>query len=243
MGVAALYDVHGILPALQAVLSDPRCAAADAIVCGGDLVAGPLPAECLELLEADGRVRFLRGNGDRETVTPPADGPLAEVGAWAAARLGTERLDRVARWPATVELDVSGLGSVLFCHATPSSDIDILTATTPEADVAAALAGVAADVVVCGHTHVQYDRRVGNTRVVNVGSVGMPYEGSPDARWAILGDGDIALVSTPYDAEAALAALSATGFPMLDDWYGGVARSEVTAEEATAIFEGRRRGA
>ena len=243
MGVAALYDVHGILPALQAVLADPRCAAADAIVCGGDLVAGPLPAECLELLDADGRVRFLRGNGDRETVTPPAEGPLAEVGAWAAARLGPERLDRVARWPATVELEVAGLGGVLFCHATPSSDTDILTAATPDVDVAAALAGVAADVVVCGHTHVQYDRRVGSIRVVNAGSVGMPYEGSPDARWAILGDGDIALVSTPYDAEAALAALSATGFPMLDDWYGGVARSEVTAEEATAIFEGRRRGA
>jgi predicted phosphodiesterase len=241
--VAALYDVHGILPALEAVLGDPRCTAADAIVCGGDLVAGPLPAECLELLESDGRVRFLQGNGDRETVAPPPDGPLAEVGAWAAARLGPERLGRVARWRATVELEIAGLGSVLFCHATPSSDTDILTAVTPEEDVAAALAGIGADVVVCGHTHVQYDRQVGGIRLVNSGSVGMPYEGSPDARWAVLGDGEIALVSTPYDAEAALVALSATGFPMLDDWYGDVARGEVTAEEATAIFEGRRRGA
>ena len=243
MRVAALYDVHGILPALEAVLADPRCGAAGVIVCGGDLVAGPLPVESLELLEADGRVRFLQGNGDRETVAPPADGPLAEVGEWAAARLGAERIDRIARWPATVELEVSGLGRVLFCHATPSSDTDILTAVTPDEDVAAALAGVPADVVVCGHTHVQYDRRVGNTRLVNAGSVGMPYEGSPDARWAILDDGAISLVSTPYHAGAALVALAAAGFPMLDDWYGTVARGEITAQEATATFEGRRRGA
>jgi putative phosphoesterase len=244
MRVAALYDVHGILPALEAVLADPRCAGADVIVCGGDLVAGPLPAECLERLEAEGaRVRFLSGNGDRETVSPPDEGPLREIGLWAAARLGPERLERVAQWPSTVELEVTGLGRVLFCHATPSSDTDILTAATPDPDVTAALAGTTADVVVCGHTHVQFDRRAGDIRLVNAGSVGMPYEGSPDAHWGLLGDGDVALVSTPYDAEAALAALEATGFPVLDDWYGGVVRREVTAEEATAIFEGRRRGA
>ena len=243
MRVAALYDVHGILPALEAVLVDPRCASADLIVCGGDLVAGPLPAECLERLEAEGeRVRFLSGNGDRETVSPPDEGPLREIGLWAASRLGPERLERVAQWPATVELELD-LGRVLFCHATPSSDTDILTAATPDQDVAAALAGTPADVVVCGHTHVQFDRRVGGIRLVNAGSVGMPYEGSPDARWALLGDGGVAHVSTPYDAEAALTALAGTGFAVLDDWYGGVVRGEVTAEEATAIFEGRRRGA
>ena len=243
MRVAALYDVHGILPALEAVLADPRCRAAGVIVCGGDLVAGPLPAESLELLEADTRVRFLRATGFRPPVPPRAAAPLAVVGVGPAARLGAERIDRIARWPATVELEVSGLGNVLFCHATPSSDTDILTAVTPDEDVATALTGVPADVVVCGHTHVQYDRRVGNTRLVNAGSVGMPYEGSPDARWAILDDGAISLVSTPYDAGAALVALTAAGFPMLDDWYAGVARGEITAEEATAIFEGRRRGA
>jgi putative phosphoesterase len=241
--VAALYDVHGILPALEAVLADPRCMRADTVVCGGDLVAGPLPAECLDRLEADGRVRFLRGNGDRETVAPPDEGALAEVGRWAAERLGPGRLRRVAAWPETIRLEIDGSGSVLFCHATPTSDTDILTSITPEADVAATLADVDADVVVCGHTHVQYDRRIGTVRLVNAGSVGMPYEDSPAARWALLGDGDVELVSTPYDAEAAYAALTETGFPLLDDWYGGVVRGEVTAEEATAGFEGRRGGA
>jgi putative phosphoesterase len=244
MRVAALYDIHGNLPALEAVLDDPRCARADLIVCGGDLVAGPLPVECLERLEADGeRVRFLAGNGDRETVAPPAEGALAEIGRWAAARLGPARLERVERWPLTVGLEVDGLGSVLFCHATPTSDTEILTSITPDDDVVAALAGVDADVVVCGHTHVQYDRRVGTTRLVNAGSIGMPYEGSPDARWALLGDGEVALVSTTYRADAALEDLARTGFPYYDDWYRDVFLGEVTAEQATAIFEGRRGGA
>jgi predicted phosphodiesterase len=244
MRVAALYDVHGILPALEAVLADPRCAAADVVVCGGDLVAGPLPVECLELLESHGeRVRFLRGNGDREAVDRPPESPLAELSEWVAARLGPGRLDRVGAWPVTVDLELGVLGRALFCHATPGSDTEILTAATPDLDVAEALAGIAADVVVCGHTHVQFDRRVGERRLVNAGSVGMPYEGSADARWALLGEDDVALLSTPYDAEAALAALAETGFPALDDWYGTVVRGEVTAEEATEIFEGRRRGA
>ena len=244
MRVAALYDIHGNLPALESVLADPRCAEADLIVCGGDLVAGPLPAECLDRLEAEReRVRFLSGNGDRETVAPPEEGALAEIGRWAAARLGPERLERVARWPPTFRLDVEGLGRVLFCHATPTSDTEILTAITPEDDVVDALAGVDADVVVCGHTHVQYDRPAGTTRLVNAGSVGMPYEGSPDARWALLGDGEVALVSSTYDADRALADLARTGFPYTDDWYRDVFLGKVTADEATAIFEGRRRAA
>jgi predicted phosphodiesterase len=242
--VAALYDIHGNHPALEAVLADPRCAAADLIVCGGDLVAGPQPVECLDRLEAEGgRVRFLSGNGDRETVAPPDEGALAEIGRWAAARLGGERLEHVAKWPMTVELDLDGLGRTLFCHATPSSDTDILTAITPDEHVAAAVAGVEADLVVCGHTHVQYDRHAAGVRLVNAGSVGMPYEGTPDARWALLADADVTFVATPYDAEGALAELVGTGFPGLDEWFGPVVRGEVTAEEATSIFEQRRRGA
>jgi predicted phosphodiesterase len=242
MRVAALYDVHGNLPALEAVLADPRCAGADVLVCGGDLVAGPLPAECLDALEAErDRVRFLAGNGDRETVSPPDEGPLAESGRWSAARLGPARLERVAAWPATVELELGRLGTVLFCHGTPGSDTEILTAITPVEEAAAALGRVEAGVVVCGHTHVQYDREVAGVRLVNAGSVGMPYEGSADARWALLGPDGVELVSTPYDAEAAMRRLAETGYPLLDERFGPVLRGEVTAAEATEVFE-RRRG-
>ncbi len=242
--VAALYDVHGNLPALEAVLADPRCAGAELIVSGGDLVAGPMPAECVDRLAAEGeRVRYLMGNGDRETVWTTTDDPgFAESNRWSAARLGDDRLGRIAAWPSTVEVDVPGVGTVLFCHGTPTSDTAIITSATPEEDVAAELAGVTAEVVVCGHTHVQYDRSVGEVRVVNAGSVGMPYEGSPDARWALVGDERVELVSTPYDAEAALELLSSKECPALE-WFSRPLRGEVTAEEATAEFESRRRGA
>ena len=241
MRVAALYDVHGNLPALEAVLADSRCAEADVIVCGGDLVVGPYPAECLDLLGGQGeRVRFLTGNCDREAVETPLDGELGEAARWSNERLGVDRVASVSGWPLTVELDVPGLGRVLFCHATPTSDLPILTRITPEDVVARALDGVAADVVVCGHTHVQYDRRIGSVRLVNAGSVGMPYEGSPDARWAILEDGAVELVATAYDADAALERLEEPGFPLLERWLVEPLRGGISAEEATASFEGRR---
>lgn len=244
MRVVALYDVHGNLPALQAVLADPRCAAADVVVSGGDLVAGPFPAECLDRLEALGdRVRFLVGNGDREVVSPTDEQWSRDVGAWAAERLAQGMAERVRSWPATVELEIAGLGAVLFCHATPGSDLTILTRQTLEDDVARELADVSADVVVCGHTHVQYDRSVGAVRLVNAGSVGMPYEGSPDARWALLGPAGVDLVSTAYDAAAALDDLARTGFPLVEQWLAPPLRGEVTAEEATTEFERRRGGA
>jgi predicted phosphodiesterase len=239
--VAALFDVHGNLPALEAVLADPRCAAADVLVSGGDLVVGPCPAECLDRLEALGhRVRFLRGNCDREAVETPEDGELGEASSWSNARLGPERAARVARWPLTAELDVAALGRVLFCHATPASDVPILTRITPEEAALEALGDVDADVVVCGHTHVQYDRRVGSVRLVNTGSVGMPYEGSGDARWALLDDDGLELLTTAYDTEAALDTLERAGFPLFRQWLVDALRGEVTAEEATASFESRR---
>ena len=244
MRIAALYDVHGNFPALEAVLADPRCAAADLIVSGGDLVAGPMPGECVDRLAGEGeRVRYLMGNCDREAVWTTTDDPgFAESMRWSAARLGADRLGRVAQWPATVELGIDGLGTVLFCHGTPTSDTAIITSATPEEDVAAELAGVAGDLVVCGHTHVQYDRSVEDMRIVNAGSVGMPYEHSPDARWALIGGNGVELLSTPYDAAAALELLSSKGCPALD-WFSRPLRGEVTAEEATAHFESRRRGA
>ena len=113
------------------------------IVSGGDLVMGPLPAECLDLLEADGRVRFLSGNGDREACELEQDGDLGEAAGWCSERLGPERLARVERWPSTVDLEVPDLGGVLFCHGTPTSDASILTAATPEEDVARELGDVA----------------------------------------------------------------------------------------------------
>ena len=179
MRVAALYDIHGNLPALEAVLADVEREAVDAIVVGGDVVSGPEPAEVLDALEALGeRVHFIRGNADRHVLEEPG-----ERNDWCRAQLGEARLARIAAWPETLSLDVDGVGSVLFCHATPRDDEEIVTRITPEDQVAETLEGTEEDLVVCGHTHIQYDRRIGPRRLVCAGSVGWPYEGREGAFW------------------------------------------------------------
>ena len=211
MQVAALYDVHGNLPALEAVLADPRLAEADLIVSGGDLVAGPMPSACLDLLGALGpRVAFVRGNADRNVLGHGE----THGGAWCAEELGPERLAVVAEWPLTIELDVAG--GTTFCHATPRFDDDLVTRLTPDDELAAVLAGTPTHLVVAGHTHMQVDRLAGGHRFVVAGSVGRPYEGRQGAFWALLGD-DVELLRTDYDVESAAAAIRATDFPDADD--------------------------
>jgi predicted phosphodiesterase len=196
--VAALYDVHGNLPALEAVLAglDP----ADTIVVGGDVVGGAFPAETVERLRALGeRARWVRGNAERELVEPAtgaAAAPAEEL-ARTRAQLSRDQVDFLYGLPPQLELDVAGVGRVLFCHATPSSDLDLVTPLTPDERIDALLAGVDADLVVAGHTHMQ-DRR---GRWLNAGSVGMPYEDADGAFWALLGPG-VELRRTAYDRGA-----------------------------------------
>jgi putative phosphoesterase len=184
--VAALYDIHGNLPALEAVLAAvPRDAA---IVVGGDVAAGPFPAETVDRFrEVGDRVHWLRGNADRELA--PAESGLAPgaVLDWVRGRLGPDRIEFLHSLPPTVSIDIDGIGRVLFVHATPRNDVDIFTDRTPEARVAPCFAGVTADLVVCGHTHIQFERQLAGLRVVNAGSVGMAYEDAPGAYWTLLG--------------------------------------------------------
>ncbi|MBA3376527.1 MAG: metallophosphoesterase family protein [Actinobacteria bacterium] len=234
MRVAVLNDIHGNLPALEAVLAEVEHEGVDAIVSGGDVVWGPLPAECLELLVARG-AHFVRGNADRDVLTGQD-----EVDRFCAPLLNEGQMAHVGAWPLTVELDVDDVGRVLFCHATPRSDEEIVTKVTPDSVIAELLSDVTADLVVCGHTHVQFDRAVtGAPRLVNAGSVGMPYEGDPDARWALLGP-DIELRRTPYDVEAAIAELVATGMPGVERIVVRALRGEVAPDDAVRFFESQR---
>jgi putative phosphoesterase len=218
MRIAALYDIHGNLPALDAVLADVRRAGVDRIVVGGDVLPGPMPRETLDRLHSlDLPTDFLRGNGDRETLDEHPDRPsrIPESGRqqlrWCRSQLDDSRLAAVAGWPADVRLDVPGLGSVLFCHATPRNDEEVVTQLIPEELLRPIYDGVA-DLVVCGHTHMQYDRMVGATRVVNAGSIGMPFE-APGAYWLLLDAGRVELRRTSYDLESAAAAVRRTAFP------------------------------
>jgi predicted phosphodiesterase len=229
MRIAALYDIHGHLPALEAVLADIDEAAVDAIVIGGDVVAGPWPAETLARLDAlDLPTRWVRGNGDRELVPGDDERAPAELIAWARGRLAPGDARRLAALPLTLTLDVDGLGPVLFCHATPRNDTEIRTAISPDERWREVLAGVEERVVVCGHTHVQFDRVVDGIRVVNAGSIGMPYEDEPGAPWALLGP-DVEFRRSTFDEAGARRAIEAAGYP--SEW------PEASAQEATEYFE------
>jgi putative phosphoesterase len=215
--IAALYDIHGNLPALRAVLEEVRAERPDLLVIGGDVVAGPMPAEVLEALQAAGTpLRWVMGNGDREVLAPGAgDEPPEVVARWACSRLSAEQLAFVAAFEPTV-----AAGGVLFCHGSPRSDEERLTRVTPADRFAQILRDVDERLVVCGHTHQQFDRTVAGPdnvwRAVNAGSIGMPYEGEPGAFWALIDGGEPALRRTAYDVEAAAAELRAGGMPDVD---------------------------
>jgi putative phosphoesterase len=178
--VATLYDIHGNLAALEGVLAEVPADAT--IVVGGDVAAGGShPSETLERLRALGdRVLWLRGNADREL--KPGEPGLAPPGVLDPTReaLTDEQIEFLYANPPTVRI-----GRTLYCHASPRNDLDIFTERTPEDQIAFLFADVDADVVVCGHTHVQFDRQVAGKRVVNSGSVGSPYEDEPGAYWTL----------------------------------------------------------
>jgi predicted phosphodiesterase len=224
MRVAALYDIHGNLPALEAVLEDVRRAGADRVVVGGDVLPGPMPRETLDcLLAVREPVDFIRGNGEAAVLAHLAGEDLRslperarEAVQWVAAELRPADVEVVSRWATTLRVAIPGLGSVLFCHATPRSDSEIFTRETPEDALVTAFRDLDAPVVVCGHTHMPFERRVGGTLVLNAGSVGMPF-GDPVACWALLGP-EIVLRQTTYDLPAAAARIRATRYPGAGDF-------------------------
>jgi predicted phosphodiesterase len=233
MRVAALFDIHGNLPALEAVLEDVRRAEVDRIVVGGDVVPGPMPRETLErLMNLDLPVEFIYGNCEpavlAQMAAPDADSatywgtvsgrPLPEPYRarmrWTAEQL-PEYGSVFANWPRTLRLEIGGLGEVLFCHSTPRSETEVFTRLTPEDRLLPLFEDLRVSVVVCGHTHMQFDRMVGRTRVVNAGSVGMPF-GDPGAFWTLLGP-DVRLRRTSYDLTRAADLIRGTPYPEAEE--------------------------
>lgn len=215
MRVAALADVHGNAAALEAVVAELQREQPDLIVSCGDLTWGPQPRETVALLEPwHDRVLYVRGNSERELLERQLRD--SEVARWQYERHDDSELREYARGTrAHVVVEVDGLGPTRFCHGSPRSDKECVTEATPAQRVEEFMAGVAESVVVMAHTHMQYDRRVGETRLVNPGSVGLPYEPQPGhAYWALLGP-DVELRRTPYDLEAAIERMRAAGMPKL----------------------------
>jgi predicted phosphodiesterase len=222
--VACLYDIHGNLPALDAVLTELRADPPAAVVVGGDVCAGPMPAEVLaRLRDLPWPVHWLRGNADRAvvmgfdgTLAPEQlEHPLYAGDAWAAARLERADRDFLDQLPPLVALAVDGIGEVLFCHATARSDEERVTVLTPPERLERILEATGAKLLVAGHTHRQCDRAAGGRRMVNAGSVGRPYEHQPGAYWLRLGP-DVQLRRAAYDVAAADATFHALGYPAAD---------------------------
>jgi putative phosphoesterase len=228
--IAAIADVHGNALALEAVLAEVARERPDRIVVCGDVAAGPEPRAVLDRLMELEDARFVRGNADRELVAG-FDGGTGEA-AW-----GAERIDRAHRDFVAGFADVVREEDVLFCHGSPRSDTEILTSLTPEAHVRRALAGVAEPLVVGGHTHVQYVRSVGRTRLVNAGSVGMAYEGRRGAFWALLGPGGVELRRTDYDYARAAARVRASGYPDAESFSAENVLDPPDATAAEGLFE------
>ena len=228
MRLAALYDIHGNLPALEAVLDEVRRAGVDAVVVGGDVLPGPMPRETIDCLAAlDLPVHYLTGNGDRVVLTERRGGDISrevpeafrDVIRWSAATLTDADAAWIAGWPATLRLHVPGLGDTLFCHATPRNDVECFTRLTAEERLFEVFDGVESAVVVCGHTHMPFDRTVRGIRVVNAGSVGMPF-GDPGADWLLLGP-EVSPRHTRYDLAAAAARVRASAYPQAEAFAAG----------------------
>ena len=230
---------------MEAVLDEIDTIQPDLILVGGDIVPGPFPRATLERLLALGdKVQFIRGNCEREVVIAfdglPLDSilPTEEVRAvtiWSANQLECRHLDFLAGLREQITLNIDGVGDVLFCHGSPRSDEEIITKATPTARLEEILANVMQSVVVCGHTHMQFDRMINGVRVVNAGSVGMPY-GEAGAYWLLLGP-EVMLRRTPYDLEHAAALIRTSGFPSAQDFADNNVLHPPTEAEAIEVFE------
>lgn len=242
--VAALYDIHGNLPALEAVLEEIRRAGVDLVVVGGDVLPGPMPRETLAcLFDLEIPIQLIHGNGDREVLAHKrgtGSGTLPEQAReairWTAEQLDPEHEQWLAGWPATLLVEIDGFGEVLFCHATPRNDTEIFTRLTPEERLVPVFAGIDASLVVCGHTHMQFDRRIGSVRVVNAGSVGMPF-GEPGADWLLLGP-DIQLRHSSYDLPRAAKRIRATQYPQAQEFADRYVLRPPSEAETLEAFRG-----
>lgn len=240
--VAVLSDIHGVLPVLEAVLTEPAVASADLIVVTGDHASGPQPTQVLDRLAALGdQIVLVCGNADRELVAaaknPPVDG-TDDVTLWAAAQLSTDQVAILAGLPHPVTIDVEGFGPVLFCHGSPRDDDEVVLVDTRLERWAEVFAGLppAVQTVVCGHTHMPFIRLVDRRQVINPGSIGMPYGGS-GGHWALLHGGSVTLHRVNVDVEQAIAQVVAgSDYPNRQEWAEYYLRSAASDAEALATF-------
>ena len=244
MRLAVLSDVHGNLPALEAVLADAAAQGApDVTWVLGDLVAFcPWPAETLARLRALPNVAFLQGNTDRYLVTGrrptlPVHSPEDWVAAparlagrdgnfrWTVERLSYADYEFLRDLPPRLEMEAPGYGRVVAVHATPTDDETVLLPDTPDEEVLRYLSSLDTRLLLYGHTHRPVDRTVGGLRLVNDGSVGLPLDGDPRPAYALLdfegGQYTVSIRRVVYDVEMVVAELERVEHPA-SAWVGQI---------------------
>lgn len=239
--IAVLSDIHGNLPALQAVLADVEAVGVDLIVLNGDLVDGPFPVETLEVLQSLGeRALWIRGNGDR-WVSEAYDGTFTRTGSptdalteWTASLLSAEHRSLLAAATLTGSLELPGIGAIGFCHATARDDNEMVLVDSPIAHFQQAFASFDQPTVVVGHCHMPFDRLFDRRRLINAGAVGMPY-GHIGASWALIGP-DVTLRRTSYDLDAAAQLMASSGMPDLQEFIDDNVCSSPSDAEALEVF-------
>jgi predicted phosphodiesterase len=240
--IAALYDIHANLPALDAVLREVSDVKVDRIVIGGDVLPGPMPLEALaRLAELMCPVEFILGNGEVAVLDclagkiPRVPEQYQPTLRWVAGEISADQVRSISGWPKTLRITLAGLGDVLFCHATPRNEDEIFTATTPGHTLLPIFTDARADVVICGHTHMQFERTVGATRVANAGSVGMPF-GEPGADWLLLSPSGIEFRHTSYNLREAAECIRRTSYPQSEEFAAKSILQPPSKEEMLKVF-------
>jgi putative phosphoesterase len=222
MRVAALYDVHAMPWALEAVLAAVDAERADAVVFGGDYLYGPYPREIVAMVRALD-AKAVRGNADDS----------AEQ--WESGQLDEDDREWLRSLPLSIVVD-----DVLYCHAAPTDNTPITTAITPD-DAVLATFGDTTGTVVIGHTHHQFDRTIGDLRVVNAGSVGMAYESDVAAYWTLVDDGEPIFRRTRFDVQRAVAEMRKSDWPHAKEYVEENLLVAAGRDEAIAVLESRRK--
>jgi predicted phosphodiesterase len=235
MQVALIADIHGNVPALDAVLGELGRNGADRVLCLGDVGYGPQPGETLERLEALG-CPVIMGNWDASFLgrTPSLDGELESIllalGAWSKEQLSKEHLDYVRSFRESVEVPLGDGAALLAFHGSPRSYEDAILATTPDEELDRMFDGRRATVFASAHTHFQLFRRFEESVVVNPGSVGLPFRRQTEgvmriAPWAEYGvvlyeQGRLAveLRRTAYDVDRLIRIIRESGMPNAEWW-------------------------
>jgi predicted phosphodiesterase len=248
MRLALIADIHGNLPALEAVLSEVERERVDELICLGDVALGPQPVDTLERLRALG-CPVTMGNWDAWFFQqmPSLDGDLGRVlgdlRSWAIEQLSSDHRRYVLGFDQTLEVDLGSGASLLGFHGSPRSFEDMILATTSDAELERMLDGHTALILAGGHTHFQLFRRFGESAVVNPGSVGLPFRRgeagvmriSPWAEYGLVDyeEGRLAveLRRTAFDVESFLALMLQSGMPHAE-WWADLWRDKPTAEEA-----------